>query len=130
MHSAELANKISGAKLFGTRWKAACPAHDDRTPSLSFKDGDRGVVVTCFAGCTLPEICTALDMVPADLFYDAPRPRGTRPIPKPISKDPRDTAFRFELEAFDLRTRAERIFDAAKTITVSSLTDADLDRAI
>jgi hypothetical protein len=69
-------------------------------------------------------------MVPADLFYDAPTPRGMRPIPKPIPKNPRSTAFQFELAALDLRLRSERIFEAAKCIDVSSLNDADLDRAL
>jgi len=78
----------------------------------------------------LSDICKAIHMVPADLFYDAPAPRGARPIPKPIPKDPRNTAFQFELAALDLRLRAERIFDAAKQIEVPSLDDADLDRAL
>jgi hypothetical protein len=69
-------------------------------------------------------------MIPADLFYDAHVPRGARPIPKPIPKDPRSTAFQFELTALDLRLRSDRIFDATKHIEVSSLDDADLDRAL
>ena len=71
-----------------------------------------------------------MNLSPKDLFYDAPTPRGTRPLPKPIRKDPRSTAFQFELAALDLRLRAERIFDAAKRIDVSVLTDANLDRAL
>lgn len=35
----------------GTRAMCRCPAHDDHTPSLSLRQGDRGILVTCFAGC-------------------------------------------------------------------------------
>jgi len=87
-------------------------------------------LVYCWSGCALADICRAIHLAPADLFYDSPTPRGTRPLPKPIRKDPRETAFRFELAAFDLRKRAEKIFDAAKQITISSLDDNDLDRAL
>jgi hypothetical protein len=78
----------------------------------------------------LADICKAIHLVPADLFYDAPAPRGARPLHKPIPKDPRETAFRFELAAFDLRTRAGKIFGAAKQIGISTLDDSDLDRAL
>jgi AAA domain len=54
--------------------QARCPAHDDRTPSLSFRQGTKigGVVVTCHAGCSLDDITASLGMTRADLF-DAPR---------------------------------------------------------
>lgn len=71
MRAAELAEKIPGAVQFGEKWKACCPAHDDRRPSLTFKDGDKGVLLKCFAGCELDEICHALSLRPSDLFFDA-----------------------------------------------------------
>ncbi len=126
----DLLARLDAVRQIGSGWRARCPAHEDRTPSLSIHEGIRGALIRCFAGCRLTDICKALHLVPADLFYDAPAPRGARPIPKPIRKDPRETAFRFELGAFDLRQRAERIFDAAKQVDVSSLNDADLDRAL
>jgi hypothetical protein len=130
MRATELAERIAGAVQFGEKWKACCPAHDDRRPSLTFKDGDKGVLLKCFAGCELDAICQTLGIRETDLFYDAPAPRGTRPIPKPIPRDPRDTAFRFELAAFDLRARSEKIVDAAKQIDVSILHEDELDRAL
>src|SRR6185369_9562485 len=45
--------------------------HQDRRPSLTFKDGDKGVLLKCFAGCRLEEICQALSLRPSDLFFDA-----------------------------------------------------------
>ncbi len=49
--AADLANALDGRK-FGTVWMARCPAHEDRTPSLSIRDADDGkVLVRCHAGC-------------------------------------------------------------------------------
>lgn len=126
----DLLSRLSGVRQLGTGWRARCPAHEDRTPSLSIHEGVRGVLLRCFANCTLQEICTGIHLVPADLFYDAAVPRGARPIPKPIPKDPRSKAFEFELAALDLRLRSDKIFEAAKRIDVSSLSDDDLDRAL
>ena len=49
----------------GGRWTASggmcrCPAHDDRTPSLSVRVGDRRLLFHCFAGCETGNIIRAL----------------------------------------------------------------------
>ena len=53
-------------------WKARCPAHDDRTPSLGIWMGDNGsLIIRCFskqAGCTLPAILHAAGLTMSDLF--------------------------------------------------------------
>lgn len=51
MNAAELA-KALGGKRYGRAWKARCPAHLDRNPSLSIKDSPSGrVLIFCHAGC-------------------------------------------------------------------------------
>lgn len=50
----------------GGRWTPAgglcrCPAHADRTPSLSVRPGRTRLLLHCFAGCTAEEILRALD---------------------------------------------------------------------
>ena len=40
-----------GGTWHGLTAMCRCPAHADRTPSLSLRQGDRGIVITCFAGC-------------------------------------------------------------------------------
>ncbi len=56
----ELISGLNG-KQCGDWWLACCPAHDDRTPSLSFKKGDRTpVILHCHAGCTFGAIAKAL----------------------------------------------------------------------
>jgi hypothetical protein len=50
------------------RWKALCPAHNDRSPSLSIREGEDGhATLFCRAGCTLDAILAALHLVADDL---------------------------------------------------------------
>jgi len=52
-----------------------CPAHDDRRPSLSIRQGDHGILVTCFAGCSREDVLRELRRIPTGqrFFYkDAP----------------------------------------------------------
>jgi hypothetical protein len=55
---------------------AQCPAHDDRTASLSVSRSPAGVLVCCHAGCSIDDILTALQLARRDLF-DEPRARRT-----------------------------------------------------
>lgn len=48
-----------------------CPAHDDRRASLTVRQGDRGVMVKCYAGCGVKEVLAALRLAAADLFDEA-----------------------------------------------------------
>jgi len=51
------------------RWMARCPAHGDRSASLSVREFDTGVIgLKCFAGCTVEEVITALGLRMEDLF--------------------------------------------------------------
>ncbi len=57
------------AKPNGRGWIAPCPAHDDRTPSLSIAQGDDGrVLLKCHAGCTHQAIVAALGIEERELF--------------------------------------------------------------
>lgn len=55
----EIVERLSG------EWRRAggmcrCPAHDDRTPSLSVRLGERRLLFHCFAGCAIGEVLSAL----------------------------------------------------------------------
>jgi hypothetical protein len=53
----------------GKGWIAKCPAHDDRTPSLSINEGRDGrMLLKCFAGCTFDQIVSAAGLTTEDLF--------------------------------------------------------------
>ena len=50
--TAETIAKALGGRKAGSGWTARCPAHDDRTPSLSIRDAENNkVLVRCHAGC-------------------------------------------------------------------------------
>jgi hypothetical protein len=54
-----------------------CPAHDDRRASLTVRQGERGVLVKCYAGCETGEVLAALRLTAADLFdEEEKRERG------------------------------------------------------
>lgn len=49
-----------------------CPAHADTDPSLSIRQGDRSILVTCFAGCRREDVLRALRRVRPGRRYDPP----------------------------------------------------------
>ena len=50
-----------GGRKAGGSWMVRCPAHDDRTPSLSIRDtGDGKVLVRCHAGCEQEQVISIL----------------------------------------------------------------------
>lgn len=61
--ASELAHRLK-AKRAGTGWTARCPAHDDRTASLSINEGQDGKLY-CHAGCPFEAILKAVDIGPA-----------------------------------------------------------------
>lgn len=61
-----------------------CPAHDDRTPSLSVTLGRKAILLHCFAGCTNAEIIAALrrhGVETRELFSGAGAPLAPREVP-------------------------------------------------
>jgi hypothetical protein len=90
MTATEFAQRIHGARHSGAEWVGHCPAHEDRNPSLTWKDGEKGVVVTCHAGCSIEKICAAVGVRVATLFYQ-PRGAATRTRPRVVTaKAPRE----------------------------------------
>jgi len=61
------------------QWLACCPAHEDRTPSLSIKQTDDRLLVHCFAGCPASDVVAALGLSLADLF-DKPLDHHRAPL--------------------------------------------------
>ena len=110
------------------RYAARCPAHADKSPSLSISEGEKGILLKCWAGCTTEEICIALGIQIADLFFDAGVPHRQRPTPSPPRLDRRAAAFQFELGALDLRFRAERVLTASTLLDRTRLSDGHMTR--
>ena len=65
-------SKLDGVRSDGSGWSARCPCrNDDNNPSLHVGEGRDGrVLVTCHRGdgCSLDEICDAMDLTKNDLF--------------------------------------------------------------
>jgi hypothetical protein len=49
-----------GGTWHGFNAMCRCPVHADHTPSLSIRQGERGLLVTCFAGCDAVTVLLAL----------------------------------------------------------------------
>ncbi len=55
-----IAKVLSGAYRSGRWWRSRCPVHGSRGGTLALRDGDRGLVVHCHAGCDRREILAEL----------------------------------------------------------------------
>ena len=68
-----LLSRLDRVRKAGRGWTAKCPAHEDRTASLSVTAGDDGrVLVHCFAGCAVADVIGAMGLQVADLFIRKP----------------------------------------------------------
>lgn len=72
MNTAALLDRLDRVKQTGPqRWIAACPAHDDKSPSLSIRETDDGrILLHDFAGCDVHSVLSALGLSLSDLFPD------------------------------------------------------------
>ena len=51
------------------QWLACCPAHDDKTPSMTVRElNDGRLLVHCFGGCSASNIMASLGLSLGDLF--------------------------------------------------------------
>jgi putative DNA primase/helicase len=93
MTAESIAQALGGRKA-GTTWMARCPAHADREPSLSIKDGDGGrVLVRCHAGCDQERVIATLRS--RGLWTENGTRRFIRPAPRAATGQPdRDDAKR------------------------------------
>jgi hypothetical protein len=66
---AELVRKLGGV-WHDHGGMCRCPAHDDRTPSLSVRIGDRSLLFKCFAGCTGLDVMRAIRRFNFDVPVD------------------------------------------------------------
>jgi hypothetical protein len=131
MTATDLLSRLDGVRARGTgRYAARCPAHADKSPSLAITEGERGLLVKCWAGCTLDEITAALGIRVRDLFFNDPSPHRHRPGPKPVWIHRVALSFQFGLAALDRRLRAERVNQAIHNISINGLPDDALDRLV
>lgn len=58
-HAAELVKRLGGTWLPNGAM-CRCPAHDDHTPSLSVRIGEKALLFKCFAGCDTLDVIRAI----------------------------------------------------------------------
>lgn len=98
------------------KWQARCPAHADRSPSLSIRDGQDGrLLVHCFAGCAHTEILAALGLSQRDL-YAGPPSSPQQAAALRAAREARERASRIEgqarRDAWDAVRKWEGVVDA------------------
>ena len=78
----KLLDRMEKAKRTGVdRWLARCPAHQDKSPSLSIRElPDGRLLLHCWAGCDTEAVLSAVGLTFSDLFPEpaaghAPRVR-------------------------------------------------------
>lgn len=118
----DIVGMLSGVKSTGQdRWIARCPAHEDRSPSLTIRGlPDGRILLHCFAGCEVQYILGSMGLVFRDLF-PAPLTREYLPsIHAPFSA----------LEALQCLTGESRVvaIAAADVCEGKGISDADLAR--
>jgi len=85
MNIDNLLSRLQNVKPSGiNEYKARCPHHEDKSPSLSIKElPDDRILINCFAGCSPLEILNSIGMSFEDLY---PARQGEfKPEKKPFS---------------------------------------------
>jgi putative DNA primase/helicase len=61
MTAKDVAAALGGADQSGGWWRCRCPVHGSRGSTLALRDGERGLLVKCHAGCSRGNILNELD---------------------------------------------------------------------
>ena len=83
---AGLLDRLDGVQSRGgDKWMARCPAHPDKSPSLSIREtADGRVLIYCFGGCSASDVVAAVGLELGDLFPPRDPLPGTRQIAPPL----------------------------------------------
>jgi hypothetical protein len=84
MTAATLLDRLEGMRQTGSdRWLARCPAHDDRSPSLSVRElSDGTTLLRCHAGCSALAVVKAVGLELHNLFPPRPMEHHRGPVPR------------------------------------------------
>lgn len=72
MEVESILSRLASVKARGlNKWLACCPAHEDKTPSLSICKGDDDrILLHCHAQCAITDVLAAIGLELKDLFED------------------------------------------------------------
>lgn len=88
----KLLSQLTKLKRTGREsWIACCPAHDDKSPSMTITEKDDGrVLVHCFAGCSVDSILGAVGLTFSDLYPETEADPYKPSKPERVPFNPRD----------------------------------------
>ena len=130
MNGEQFVARLDGVKPTRRGWVGKCKAHDDKHPSLSITEGERGLLVKCWAGCTLEEITRALGLTVRDLFYDTnPDPRALKEAQQRRERKRQRDARQRRVDglACDTLREADNLIRQARDIDISTWSHTRLD---
>jgi hypothetical protein len=131
MTAEDILGRLDGVRKSRRGWLARCPAHHpDRNPSLSVSEGDKGILLKCWASCTLAEICVALEITPSQLFYDAHGPIYRANQRQRSWGQAEQVRKRANWKRVDALREAEAVIRAATNVDISAWTNEQLDTAL
>lgn len=113
----------------GRGYISRCPAHDDRNPSLSIREGEKGILIRCWSGCSLDDICRAVNIEKKHLFFNSQISTEIRRESVRRKEVIRKLERVNGLES-DVFRAADEIIGAAHGIDISSWTPEMIDRAL
>lgn len=88
------------------RWLARCPAHADKSPSLSIRELDDGrILLHCFTGCPTADILAAVGLEFGDLYPPRPIDPHAKPERRPFPALDILKALAFEVSIVTLAAR-------------------------
>lgn len=119
MTAADLVQRLPGSRRSGSGWRAPCPSHGSKGPTLSIGEGRDGrSLLKCFAGCAAAEILAAIGLELCDLMGQATEDRWARSRPwrQPTREDIRDA-----LRAATAVYRADHRLDAADRLIAADV---------
>lgn len=117
-------SRLQKVRKNGSGFVACCPAHQDKSPSLTIKqETDGKILIHCFAGCGADEVVGAIGMELSDLMPEKPthhHKRGTSAFnPYDVLAAVRDDMTLALLLAKDMQ--AGRVLNEAESLTLAKL---------
>jgi AAA domain len=88
MRLEDILSRFDGIRKCRDGYKARCPAHDDRQPSLSITEKNGKILINCFAQCALEKILAKVNLQLSDLFINEVRARRQSTAAREVGRYP------------------------------------------
>lgn len=130
----DLLSQLDAVRPISRGYVACCPVHDDRHPSLSISTGQRGILVKCWAGCSLMQISESLGIEQRDLFFDVldlnPSRRRAAALERDRQRHAREQQMKQQGTLIDVLREADFFIRSRRGLDISTWTEAQLDEEL